>query len=207
MDMRHGTTPMGAVETQMIDVANAQVGKTLGVPTHAYMGLSDAPWPDYQGGSESTLGAALAILGGVNVISGPGMLKFESRQSLEKLIMDNDIIGTVRRLKSGIEEHECPIATHLMDSLLQQGHLLDHDHTRSWFRSEFYFPGKSFERRTDPGLESDAAGAHVRARKIVETILAKPVETYLDDQVINELRSRMSADLKRYGSELPDRLP
>ena len=207
MDMRHGTTPMGAVETQMIDVANAQVGKTLGVPTHAYMGLSDAPWPDYQGGSESTLGAALAILGGVNVISGPGMLKFESRQSIEKLIMDNDIIGTVRRLKSGIEEHECPIATHLMDSLLQQGHLLDHDHTRSWFRSEFYFPGKSFERRADPGLESDAAGAHVRARKIVEKILSRPVETYLDDQVLKELRSRMSADLKRYGSELPDRLP
>ena len=203
MDMRHGTTPMGAIETQMIDVANAQIGKTLGVPTHAYMGLSDAPWPDYQGGSESTLGATLAILGGINVISGPGMLKFESRQSLEKLVMDNDVVGAVKRLKAGIEEHECPIATHLMDSLLKQGHLLEHNHTRSWFRSEFYFPGHSFERRADPGLESDASGAHVRARKTVEKILAKPAETYLDAAVVAELRTKMSAELKRYGAELP----
>jgi len=31
-DMRHGTTPMGAIETAMIDVAYAQVGKSLGLP-------------------------------------------------------------------------------------------------------------------------------------------------------------------------------
>ncbi len=28
-DMRHGTTPMGAIETAMIDAAYAQVGKSL----------------------------------------------------------------------------------------------------------------------------------------------------------------------------------
>ncbi|MCK4450995.1 MAG: trimethylamine methyltransferase family protein, partial [Anaerolineae bacterium] len=41
-DMRTGTTPMGAVETMMIDCAYAQVGKALGLPTHAYLGMSDA---------------------------------------------------------------------------------------------------------------------------------------------------------------------
>jgi len=35
-DMRKGTTPMGAVGTWMIDSAYAQVGKSLGFPTHAY---------------------------------------------------------------------------------------------------------------------------------------------------------------------------
>jgi len=49
-DMRKGTTPMGAVETMMIAASYVQVGKHLGLPTHAYMGLSNAkivasrPW-------------------------------------------------------------------------------------------------------------------------------------------------------------------
>jgi trimethylamine---corrinoid protein Co-methyltransferase len=41
-DMRRGTTPMGAIETAMIDAAYAQVGKSLNLPTHTYLGASDA---------------------------------------------------------------------------------------------------------------------------------------------------------------------
>ena len=40
-DMRKGSTPLGAIETAMIDAAYAQVGKSLGLPTHAYLGASD----------------------------------------------------------------------------------------------------------------------------------------------------------------------
>jgi trimethylamine--corrinoid protein Co-methyltransferase len=32
---------MGAVETWMISSAYVQVGKALGLPTHAYMGMSE----------------------------------------------------------------------------------------------------------------------------------------------------------------------
>jgi trimethylamine:corrinoid methyltransferase-like protein len=51
--MRRGTTPMGAVETAMIDSSYAQVGKYLGVPTHAYMGATDSKRLDMQAGLES----------------------------------------------------------------------------------------------------------------------------------------------------------
>ena len=64
-DMRKGTTPMGAIETTMIDVAYAQVGKHLGFPTHAYMGLSDAKVLDPQAGLESGMGCILAALQGI----------------------------------------------------------------------------------------------------------------------------------------------
>jgi trimethylamine--corrinoid protein Co-methyltransferase len=55
-DMRKGTTPMGAVETMMIDLAYAQIGKFLKLPTHAYMGLSDAKVNDAQAGFETAWG-------------------------------------------------------------------------------------------------------------------------------------------------------
>ena len=56
-DIRYETTPMGAVETMMIDCAFTEIGHSLGLPTQAYMGLSDAKALDAQAGLESGLGA------------------------------------------------------------------------------------------------------------------------------------------------------
>ncbi len=100
-DMRKGTTPMGAVETMMIDGAYAEIGKHLGLPTQAYMGLSDAKTVDFQAGMESAMGVTIAALSGINNVSGPGMLDFESCQSLEKLVLDHEICGSVLRLARG----------------------------------------------------------------------------------------------------------
>ena len=87
-DMRKGTTPMGAIETMMIDSAYNEIGKYLGLPTHGYMGLTDTKVVDAQSGAEAASGILLAALSGVNVVSGAGMMDFESCQSLEKLILD-----------------------------------------------------------------------------------------------------------------------
>jgi trimethylamine--corrinoid protein Co-methyltransferase len=67
-DMRKGTTPMGAIETMMIDSAYAQIGKYLNLPTHAYMALSDSKINDAQAGFESGIGAVVAALSGINVV-------------------------------------------------------------------------------------------------------------------------------------------
>jgi trimethylamine--corrinoid protein Co-methyltransferase len=57
-DMRKGTTPMGAIETMMIDSAYSQIAKHLNLPTHAYMGLSDSKDNDNQAGLETGIGAS-----------------------------------------------------------------------------------------------------------------------------------------------------
>ena len=63
-DMRYETTPMGAVETMMLDCANSEIGKHLGMPTQGYIALSDAKQLDAQAGLETTMGATLAALAG-----------------------------------------------------------------------------------------------------------------------------------------------
>jgi len=84
-DMRTGTTPMGAVETAMLDIGYAQVGKRLRLPTHTYLGASDAKIVDAQAGLESGVSAMLGALAGINMISGAGMLDFLACFSVEKL--------------------------------------------------------------------------------------------------------------------------
>ncbi|MFX1354697.1 MAG: trimethylamine methyltransferase family protein, partial [Promethearchaeota archaeon] len=73
MDMKIGTTPMGAIETMMINIGDVEMGKFLNLPTHAYMSLSDSKVPDAQAGFEAGMGALLAGLAGINMVSGPGM--------------------------------------------------------------------------------------------------------------------------------------
>lgn len=146
LDMRYGTTPMGAIETMLLDCSFAQIGKHFGLPTHAYMGLSDSKQVDYQAGLESGIGTILSALSGINMVAGAGMLNFESCQSFEKLILDNEICGMAYRLQSGINlREEIPITT-LFEKLISKGEFLDDPHTLKWFREELFFPGNSIDR-------------------------------------------------------------
>ena len=90
---------MGAMETMMIGAAYVQIGKRLNLPTHAYLGLSDAKIVDGQAGLESGMGALVAAQAGANVISGPGMLDFESCQSLEQRVLEQVVEAGVRTLQ------------------------------------------------------------------------------------------------------------
>ena len=54
--MRYGTNALGAMETAMVVLRYAQIGRFLGLPTHGYLGLSDAKALDAQAGLESGIG-------------------------------------------------------------------------------------------------------------------------------------------------------
>ena len=200
-DMRHGTTPMGAVETMMVDVGYAQVGKRLGLPTHAYLGMSDAKVVDYQTGMESGIGLILAALGGVNMVSGPGMLDFESCQSLEKLVLDDEVCGMALRLVAGIDDGSAGEALSLLRALVELGTLLGHPHTRARHRSELLAASPLVERRTYEAWEAagapDAAG---RARAAVVAILARGNPAPLPDDLLAELRRLIDAEARRLGA-------
>jgi trimethylamine--corrinoid protein Co-methyltransferase len=189
-DMRTGTTPMGAIETMMIDCAYAEVGKYLGLPTHAYLGMSDAKVVDSQSGFESGIGAVLGALAGVNMISGPGMLEFESCFSLEKLAIDAEIVGMAKRLVAGIVERETPLALHVIRQVGHAGNFLTTPHTRRWFREELLIPGpvvdRDFRRTWEAKGSLDVTErAHRRVQEIVAAYTPQP----LPDEVARQLEA------------------
>jgi len=206
LDMRYGTTPMGAVETQMIDAAYTQVGKSLGMPTHAYMALSDAKNADWQAGMETGNGATLAALAGVNMISGPGMLDFESCQSLEKLVLDNEACGFALRLVRGIDDHPDQSAPDLLAAVVKAGHFLANPHTRKYFRKELHIPGPSIDRATYGEWEKQGGKtAFEVAADEVQKILAKGNPAPLSPELKQELTGLMGAEARRFGLEtLPE---
>ncbi|HVN32180.1 MAG TPA: trimethylamine methyltransferase family protein [Thermoanaerobaculaceae bacterium] len=201
-DMRHGTTPMGAVETMMVDVGYAQVGKHLGLPTHAYMGLADTKGVDYQAGMESGVGAVLAALAGINVVSGPGMLDFESCQSLEKLVLDNEVCGMALRLVRGISHASAADAVELLRQVVETGSLLGHRHTRANFRSELLVSGPVIDRASHGDWEkAGSRDSRAAAAEEVRRILARGNPAPVADELGRTLSSLIRAEGKRLGIE------
>lgn len=146
MDMRQGTTPMGAVETAMIDTAYAQVGKSFGFPTHTYLGASDSKLVDGQAGMESGISAMIGALAGINMISGAGMLDFLACMSPEKLVIDSEAIGMAQRMLRGIEIHTTTLATEMFEGIDFKGDFLKQKTTRKLVRKEQYLPSSVIDR-------------------------------------------------------------
>ncbi|HUU45304.1 MAG TPA: trimethylamine methyltransferase family protein [Acidobacteriota bacterium] len=204
-DIRYETTPMGAIGTMMIDCAYNEIGKYLGLPTQAYIALSDAKQLDAQAGLESSMGATLAALSGINNISGPGMLDFESCISLEKLVLDNEICGMTLRMIRGIEPKEDFPSQPRFEELLAEGHLLISDHTRRYLKEEVYFPGLVIDRANrSRWQEEGSVPLRERARREVERIVGAHQPVGLAENITNELTALMHAEAVRHGM---DRLP
>ena len=204
-DMREGTTPMGAVGTWMIDSAYTQVGKALGMPTHAYLGMSDAKVVDVQCGLESSGGTILAALAGVNMVSGAGMMDFESCQSYEKLVIDAEIIGMAKRLIGGVEARDEPIALGLMRKLGHRADYLAQTHTLKWFDKEFYIPSAVIDRGSlDAWQRKGAKTAWERAKDRVNELLASYEPSPISDELRAELRDITTQAAQKFGmDELP----
>lgn len=204
-DMRHGTTAMGAAETALLVAAYAQIGRYLGLPTHGYLGQSDAKVVDAQAGLESSLGTVVAALAGVNVVSGAGMLEFESCQSLEKLVIDDEICGLAQRLVQGVQPRTQPLAADLFAGPEHGETFLTSPTTLCWLREEAAYPTPVIDRlprRTweEAGGPSALERAHRRVQELLEHHQPQP----LADEVQAALTDIMARDAKRHGL---DRLP
>ncbi|MBC8367788.1 trimethylamine methyltransferase family protein [bacterium] len=208
-DIRYETTPMGAIETQMIDCAYSEIGKYLGLPTQAYIGLSDAKALDAQAGLETSMGATLAALSGVNSISGPGMLDFESCISLEKLVIDNEIAGLALRMIRGIEPKEDFPALPRFEEMLSEGHLLISEHTMKYMREEHYWPGPTIERANlSRWMEEGSKTLGERANSEVERLISEWTPTSLAPEIKSELVNLMESEAASHGMDkLPEREP
>ncbi len=204
-DVRYETTPLGAVETQMLDCGYNEIGKYLGIPTQSYIALSDAKANDAQAGLETSMGATMAMLSGINSISGPGMLDFVNSFSLEKLVVDNEICGMAYRAGRGIEPKEdFPIVPRYQE-LLKDQHLLISKHSRKYLRKEHYFPGPVIDRAGRARWKEEGSlTMGQRAKKEIQRLLEAHEPSPLAPEIKDELTNIITHEAKQCGME---RLP
>jgi trimethylamine--corrinoid protein Co-methyltransferase len=207
-DMRKGATPMGAVETAMLDCSYAQVAKSLNMPTHTYLGATDSKLVDAQAGLESGITAMVGALSGINMISGSGMLDFLACHSAEKLVIDAEGISMAKRMVKGVQQHTETLATGFYDEKInfKGGDFLKQKITMKLFREEQILPGMVIDR--DSTRAWKAAGsldAFGRAKLRVNELLASYRRPELDPVKESQLHTYMLSLAQKAGLEqLPE---
>jgi trimethylamine---corrinoid protein Co-methyltransferase len=201
-DMRHGTTPMGAIETAMIDAAYAQVGKSLNLPTHTYLGASDSKVVDAQAGLESGVTAMIGALAGINMISGAGMLDFLACQSPEKLVVDAEGIAMAQRMLAGIQLRTDTLATALFEGVNFKGDFLKQKATRELFSLEQYIPSSVIDRDSNRGWQaSGSPDAFTRAKERTRELLAAYERPRYSPEQDRELRTMVENLARKAGMD------
>jgi trimethylamine---corrinoid protein Co-methyltransferase len=195
LDMRTGSTPMGAVETAMLNAANAQVGRSLGLPTHGYLCATGSKVVDAQAGMESATSALLGALAGIDMISGAGMLDELRCQSPEKLVIDAEAIESARRLLRGIATPPDGLGLAAIRAAGHAGGFLELAETRRRFRTEQHVPSRVVDRGS-LGAWREAGGRDMyeRARAEVAAILAEPQRPALPEEAGRALVDAVTRD-------------
>lgn len=201
-DMRKGGTPFGAVETGMIDSSYAQVGKFLGMPTHAYLGATESKLVDMQAGLESGMGALIGALSGINMISGSGMLDSLLCQSPEKLVIDAEVIAMAQRMLQGMKVHTETLATGFYEGVnFKGGDFLKQKITLKLFQKEQHMPSAIIDRDSMRGWkESGSLDTFDRAKQRVKQLLASFTKPELDPVKLAELHAYVHDLASRAGT-------
>ena len=197
-DMRTGKTPMGAIETAMLDLACSQVGKYLGLPTHAYLVAGDGRVVDGQVEMESGMSAVLGALAGINMISGAGMLDFLACHSIEKLVIDAEAIASAQRLLEGIQPRGTSLALEMFAQTGLQGDFLKLKETRALFRKEQHFPSAVIDRGL-PAPDGSSPDILQRARNRVHELVCTYERHPLSANVEQELLAFAQRETKPTG--------
>jgi len=201
-DMRTGGAPMGAVETAMLNMACAEVGKHLGLPTHGYLVATDSKFVDAQAGAESARSAMLGALTGINMISGAGMIESLACHSVEKLVIDAESIASAYRLVRGVEAGDAGRGETLATAMFAQtglsGEFLKLKETRSLFRKEQYLPSPVID-RSARGSELPS-NVFTRARARVDELVGTYQQPSLPEAVLQKFHTIVERETKRAGA-------
>ncbi len=172
--MKAASSPMAAIEAQRLNVAYVQIAKSMGLPTQAYMALSDGKLLDAQAGGETFSSALLAAIAGVNSVSGPGMLDFLLTFSLPKLVFDNEVCGQALHFVKEIQPLGDLPTQDLVDDLMTNDHLITSPHTLEHWPNELYLTGPVIDRlNRETWEEGGSMELYERACMEVETRLAR----------------------------------
>jgi trimethylamine--corrinoid protein Co-methyltransferase len=205
--MKAASSPMAAIEAQHLNVAYVAVAKSLGLPTQAYMALSDGKSLDAQAGGETFSSALLAAIAGVNSVSGPGMLDFVLTFSLPKLIFDNEVCGQALHFCRDIEVLDDLPTASLVDDLLREDHLITSQHTLDQWPQQLYLTDPVIDRLNRENWEELGEKSLVqRANESVDRRLANytPIDT--DPEIDKAMRELVMEGLKSQ-EKLPDLPP
>ncbi|HUW90577.1 MAG TPA: trimethylamine methyltransferase family protein [Candidatus Nanopelagicaceae bacterium] len=194
-DMRSGNSAMGSVEMGLITAGIAQLARFYNIPSRGPGAGTDSKLLDLQNGYERFQTLMLAAQAGVNYITCAGTYEATLVEALELLVIDDDLVGMVKRAMEGIKVNDDTIAIDVIKKVATSDkkgvNFLAEPHTRKHMKSELYMPRLADRSRRSTWQKKGAKNIIERAREKVDKILEAHNPTELEKNVEDELLKYM----------------
>jgi len=116
----------GAPEGVLVTAGAAQIMRYYGIPSYASIVISETIGIDAQTGWEIAWTAQLSMMAGINLVNGIGTIGACDGCSLEKLVIDNEVLGGLQRILKGIEVSETSVVVEVIEDVGPGSHYLGH---------------------------------------------------------------------------------
>jgi len=187
MDPRTMSLVFGSPEQGLMGVAVAQLGRHYKLPTGVNVGFTDAKVPDAQAGLEKGMTLFLGALAGADIFGGMGIAGCDQGFSLPQLVIDDEIIGFVKRVLRGMRVDREACAYEVIERVGIGGMFLTDDHTLTFWRGEFWIPQLCDRNLWEPWRVAGRKTMLDRAMDLQEKILSTHALEWLDEDTQQEL--------------------
>ncbi len=194
-DMRSGNSAIGAIETGLITAGIAQLAKFYDIPSRAVAGVTDSKCLDLQNGFERFQTLMFAAQAGINFITCAGTYEATLAGSLELTVIDNELVGMIKRAFEGIEVNQDTIGLETIKKVAtsnQKGvSFLGEKHTRKYMKRELYIPNLVDRNRRATWLKRGAKDIMKMATERVDEILQNFTEYEIAPDIDAKLKTYM----------------
>lgn len=197
-DLRTGAMSGGSGEEGVLNAAAAQVANWIGLPSGVAAGMADSKIPDNQAGYEKGLNVALAGHAGANLVyESAGMLASLLACSLEALVIDNDMLGSINRTVRGIEVDDETLSTSVIQDVVNgAGHFLGSQQTLELMQREYIYPEIGDRETPDNWLDAGGKDALQVAHERQKELLASHWPDHVPADVDAKVRDRFGITVK-----------
>jgi trimethylamine---corrinoid protein Co-methyltransferase len=186
LDMSTSIALTGAPENALLQSAGAELARFHGLPSASWMS-TEAMVPDAQAAAEKTMTGLAHAEHGVNIVWGAGNLESTLCMSAEMLVIDDEIIGGIRRFLRGIAVTDETLALDVIREVGHEADFLSTEHTLRHFREEIRHSKLPTRGKRDRWEREGGRAIDERAADRVADILRAPAVPQVTAEQAKEL--------------------
>lgn len=203
MEPRTGLSVWGGVELGLASAATVQLGHYYGFPVNVYGFSTNSNSLSIQNGYERALNAAIPALAGADELSGIGEMQAGVAGSYAQMVCDNEIAGSVARLRRGFTATQDSLAVEVIAAVMDGSrNYLGQKHTKNYLRAgEIYLTELAERGSWEEWDRKGRQGMAEHAIEKAEKILASPPVQPLREEQDRELDRILTAAGNLLGNE------
>jgi trimethylamine--corrinoid protein Co-methyltransferase len=182
-DMRTMADVYAAPENRVMLV---ELAHYYGLPIFGLAGASDAKIPDEQAAAEAAFSLILETLCGAQMVHDVGYLEGGRLNSIEQIVICDELINYVKRFMMGLEISEETLALDVIDKVGPHGDFLAEKHTRSHYKEDWYprlFDRNNYDSWVAAGEKTLRQRATERVEEILQSHEPEPLPQDIQDKL------------------------